>query len=201
MIKKKHLSGKESCPYLPSARRVWSPSDSRELRCFVETDRAGEYQRALLCCAQSLWLQGKPAQALLQLNHVLSMERHGISEGLPYRAKLWLFTHREEGCFIGNPVRHYQHLASRVVGAHKQLRSWRAWACFHLAERVLSPEEFPRDTRQVTQENLHIPSIGGVLENLVPLTTHEEVAELRVLLCSELPLDLRQKHQGGHNDE
>ena len=32
------------------------------------------YYLAALSCAQSLWLQGKPAQALLQLNHALGVE-------------------------------------------------------------------------------------------------------------------------------
>jgi hypothetical protein len=58
---------------------------------------------------------------------------------------------------MGNPVRHYQHLASRMSGPNKELRSWRAWACFHLAEKVLPADEYPRDDRQIEQENLLIP--------------------------------------------
>jgi len=59
---------------------------------------------------------------------------------------------------MGNPTRHYQHLATRMSGPMSELRSWRAWACFHLSERVLPADEYPRDERQIEKEHLVIPT-------------------------------------------
>lgn len=165
MVDYKHIKGREACPFLPPAPEVIRPSDTRALREGSQGSQGSQretYYLASLCCAQSLWLQGKPAQALLQLNHALGVEIGADSEAviqwpLPYQAKVWIFTRRHEDGFMGNPVRHYQHLASRMSGPNKELRSWRAWACFHLAEKVLPAAEFPRDDHQIKQENLLIP--------------------------------------------
>lgn len=165
MVNDKHINDREACPFLPPAAEVIRPFDTRELREGSQDSEGGQcdaYYLAALCCAQSLWLQGKPAQALLQLNHALGVEIGADAEAvmqwpLPYQAKVWIFTRRHEDGFMGNPVRHYQHLASRMSGPNKELRAWRAWACFHLAEKVLPADEFPRDERQIEQENLLIP--------------------------------------------
>ena len=156
---RQHLAGREACPFLPHAQSILTPSDSRQAR---EGDDHSCYYLTALTCAQSLWLQGKPAQALLQLNHALGInlapdDMAMVQWPLPYQAKVWILTRRHEQGFIGNPVRHYQHLASRMSGPNKELRSWRAWACFHLAEKVLPDAEFPRDDRQIEQETLLIP--------------------------------------------
>ena len=67
---RQHIAGREACPFLPHAQRILTPSDSRQAR---EGDDPSCYYLAALTCAQSLWLQGKPAQALLQLNHALGV--------------------------------------------------------------------------------------------------------------------------------
>lgn len=170
MTERTHIPDRESCPFLPPADRVLGPADSKCLR------KQEPYFLATLTCAQSLWLQGKPAQALLQLNHALSLDA-GIATPwpLPYQAKIWLFTRRHEDGFLGNPVRHYQHLASRMTGPNSELRSWRAWVCFHLAESVLPTAFFPRDERQIEKEDLRIPDIYQTIRNLEKLVTAEEI--------------------------
>ncbi|WP_435892592.1 hypothetical protein [Oceaniferula spumae] len=177
MTERLHLPDRESCPFLPPADRVLGPGDSKR--------RRGEDDYFLTCltCAQSLWLQGKPAQALLQLNHALSLDTETFTPWpLPYQAKVWLFTRRHEEGFLGNPVRHYQHLASRMSGPNSELRSWRAWVCFHLAESLLPADEFPRDEQQIEREGLEIPDIDQTMSNLEKLATIEEIQLIQKLL-------------------
>lgn len=177
MTERKHMPERESCPYLPPAHKVLRAADSRALR-----GQPGYYLMTL-ACAQSLWLQGRPAQALLQLNHALAKESFADEAWPPpYQAIVWLLTRRHEEGFLGNPVRHYQHLASRVSGPNSALRSWRAWACFHLAESVLPEEEFPRDSRQIENENLTIPDRPKVLRSIGQSGSAEEAGLLRGLL-------------------
>lgn len=161
-----HIPDREPCPFLPPAEMVVRPSEISETR-----RRGGkDAYTAALSCAQSLWLQGLPAQALLQLNHAMS---HQLSDAdlpwpIPYQALVWILTRRHEQGFLGNPVRHFQHLATRMSGPNKELRITRAWVCFHLAESVLPTDEFPRDDRQIKKENLTIPGIGAVISTLPP---------------------------------
>ncbi|MDC0088195.1 hypothetical protein OAI07_01490 [Akkermansiaceae bacterium] len=176
MIKYSHLAGRESCPFLPAAHHVMRPSEAKSIR---EAGTDEDYYLAALTCAQSLWLEGKPAQSLLQLNHALSIRLPHNSPTLtqwklPYEAKLWLFKNRLDAGFLGNPVRHYQHLATRVSGPQKELRSWRAWACFHLAGQILPHDEFPRDEFQIEKENLQIPTWDKVTHHISLLGSEEE---------------------------
>ena len=155
-----HIKGRESCPFLPPSPDVIRPAETRSVR---DSGDRSTYYISALTCAQSLWLEGKPAQSILQLNHALGIDLEASDPALmlwslPYQAKLWLFAHRHEEGFMGNPTRHYQHLASRMSGPMKELRSWRAWACFHLSERVLPSDEFPRDHPQIEKEHLVIPT-------------------------------------------
>ncbi|MDB4729713.1 hypothetical protein OAF67_05465, partial [Akkermansiaceae bacterium] len=101
----------------------------------------------------SLWLQGKPAQAILQLN-----KSAFTNEPFPYAALKWFLEQRSAAQFIGNPVRHFQHLASRMSGPRSEVRTWQAWACFHLAKATLPEETFPPDFDQIQNEGLSIPS-------------------------------------------
>ena len=130
-----------------------------------------QFYLATLSFAQSLWLEGKPAQALLQMNKAFLADLQGDEPELeewplPYAAKAWVLARTGEDEFLGNPVRHYQHLATRMSGPRPELRTWRAWACFHLAERVLGREGFPRDEEQIEKEGVVVPEEGEVLERL-----------------------------------
>jgi hypothetical protein len=121
------------------------------------------YYFAALSYAQSLWREGKPAQAILQLNKAFMADLRGDEEVIekhppPYAALVWILQNRPENRFLGNPVRHFQHLATRVSGERKEIRSWRAWACFHLSQRALPGEEFPPDEEQIEKETVVFPT-------------------------------------------
>ncbi len=162
-----HLPGRERCPHLPEVEKVWT---AREMAACRDDYGRGFYVGALKF-AQSLWMEGKPAQALLQMNKALMANLKGDEEDLlewplPYAAKCWLMGHAGEDEFLGNPVRHYQHLATRMSGPRAELRTWRAWACLHLAEGVVGREGFPRDEEQIEREGVVVPEFGEVLEML-----------------------------------
>ena len=154
-----------ACPFLPEVSHPHGHMITRSLGP-VKCDR---FYFAALSYAQSLWREGKPAQAILQLNKAFMADLSGDQEVLgkfppPYAALVWLLRNRLEGRFLGNPVRHFQHLATRVSGERKEIRSWRAWACFHLSQRVLPGEEFPPDEEQMAKEQIVFPVWGDVLE-------------------------------------
>lgn len=142
----------------------------RELRALGKR-RDADFYRTTLTYAQCLWCRGLPAQAILQLDRAWSAELAGDDPVLvewkpPYEALVWMLERRPEGCFLGNPVRHFQHLATRVGGKHREVRSWRAWAGLHLSERVLPAEDFPRDERQIEGEGVQVPDAGRVEQGL-----------------------------------
>jgi hypothetical protein len=84
----------------------------------------------------------------------------------PYAVLVWILRNRPDDAFVGNPVRHFQHLATRVSGERKEIRAWRAWACFHLSRRVLPDGEYPIDAEQVERESLEIPEWRAVLARI-----------------------------------
>ena len=153
-----------ACRFLPEVSDLYDHMITRSLGP-MKCDR---YYLAALCYAQSLWRQGKPAQAILQLNKAFMADLRGDEEVLgkyppPYAALVWMLRHRPEDRFLGNPVRHFQHLATRVSGERKEIRSWRAWAGFHLSQRVLPGEEFPVDHEQVARDGLVFPEWDEVV--------------------------------------
>ncbi len=86
----------------------------------------------------------------------------------PYRALVWIMETASTGNhgYLGNPVRHFQHLASRMSGPRAEIRSWRAWFCFHFAEKILNPAEYPRDGEQIAREGLWIPGFQRALDEV-----------------------------------
>ena len=154
-----------ACRFLPEVSDLYDHMVTRSLGP-MKCDR---YYFAALSYAQSLWRQGKPAQAILQLNKAFMSDLRGDEEVLerfpaPYAALVWILENRPEDRFLGNPVRHFQHLATRVSGDRREIRSWRAWACFHLSQRVLPGEEFSPDEEQVAMELIIFPPWEGVVE-------------------------------------
>lgn len=168
-----------ACPWLPEVTEVQGPEVTRDL-----ADARGEaYYRAALAYAQSLWREAKPAQAILQLNKAftarLAVDAAVLDEWpAPYRALGWMLRERPGGAFLGNPVRHFQHLATRVRGADRELRAWRAWGCFHLSRRLLPEDGFPPDVEQVEREGLVFPEWDQVLGELGRRGWNGEVAAL-----------------------
>ncbi len=142
-----------------------------------DENRGAGFYHAALETAQSLWLQGLPAQALLQINRAMAADLDGDEEVLsewpmPYAAAAWVMRQRREDQFIGNPRRHYQHLATRMVGPRKELRTWRAWACWALACRIFP--EMPADREQIEREGVVEPSVDDIAGKLAVLGAHRE---------------------------
>ena len=153
------------CPYLPSV--------SAPLPFVAPGTYGSDFYRRCLLKAQVHWLDGKPAQAILQVDKAFLADLPREDEdgtwppGLPlapYRAMAWLLRNGQGSGhgFFGNPVRHFQHLASRMSGPRAAWRAWRAWACLHLAERLLPRALYPRDGWQIGREGLWIPAAGRV---------------------------------------
>lgn len=174
------------CPYLPTVTCALPITHTRKHReeCGVD------FYLACLELAQSLWLQQLPAQAMLQLNKsmmaVLPADHQILkSHPIPYAAMHWIIRYAASKKFIGNPPRHFQHLATRMN--HKlpqpELRVARAWCCFHLAESILPSKEFPRDEKQIKEESLVIITPEEALQTLEEQSPHsDEVGEIKRLL-------------------
>lgn len=164
-------------PYLPKAPRDLSPAHTRRHR----EECGPAFHQACLELSQSFWLQGKPAPAILQLNKAAFVP----SLPCPYPALVWFLQNRQSHLFIGNPVRHFQHLASRMSGENAPLRTWRAWACFHLSEAILPSANFPRDHEQIETESLVIPGLEEVEKNL-PADDASRLSEAQALVKNPL---------------
>ncbi len=155
------------CPHLPAVARPLTAAVARAGRA---GGPAADY-RVSLDYAQSLWREGKPAQALLQLNRAWAADLQGDEAVLrewppPYRALDWILRDAGRSGFLGNPVRHFQHLATRMNAVRPVPRRWRAWAGMHLAARLLDPRDFPPDEPQRLAEKLVIPGIDEVIAGL-----------------------------------
>jgi len=171
-----HLPGLESCPFLPP---VDGPVPAAAMKAFRNGDRGADFYGQALKCAQSLWLQGLPAQALLQINRALGADLRGdepilAAWPLPYAAAAWVMRRRAPDQFIGNPRRHYQQLATRMVEPRKTQRAWRAWACWHLACRIFP--DYPADEKQIAEEGITEPTREAIVEGLAAHGLGSEVA-------------------------
>ena len=167
MRARSHLPDRAPCPLLPAVSELLTAEDTRRFR----GEQGTEFYLAALRYAQSLWLEGKAAQSLLQLNKAFMAHLGGgepilLEWPLPYGAKRWVLENCPPGEFLGNPVRHYQHLATRMSGPQAELRTWRAWACLHLSEAVLPRDDYPRDERQIEREGVVVPEWEEVLARL-----------------------------------
>jgi len=165
-----------ACPHLPQVNNELPITHTR-----IHRDECGEsFYIACLELAQSLWMAQRPAQAILQLDKAMMATipaDSGIlsSHPIPYAAMLWFIENAADGSFMGNPVRHFQHLASRMNRKQPQpeLRIVRAWICLHLAEATLAQLEYPRDHQQIDRENLQIPSRDNALTRILELSPHQ----------------------------
>ena len=148
------------CPHLPPIDRAWPAAALSGLD--PHGEGAGEFYLTALRCAQSRWLDGLPAQALLMLNRAFSCGLEDDASLLeeypwPYDALVWMLRHAPEGRFLGNPRRHFQHLATRMNhGPLRDLRVARAWACWAITGKIRP--EFPGDEAQVANEGLQLPT-------------------------------------------
>lgn len=171
-----------ACPHLPDILHALPITHTKAHRKTCGPD----YFQACLELAQSLWRSGFPAQAILQLDKSFMAD---AQKNLPlafshsYQAIIWIIQNSPNDQFLGNPVRHFQHLATRMnmKQPNAELRIWRAWACLHLAEKCSKPH-FPRDQEQIKKENLTIPSIDDTLRKITQLSDPAEAEFLAMLL-------------------
>jgi GNAT superfamily N-acetyltransferase len=170
-------------PLLPEIHRVFG---AEEVNAFGK-DRGAAFYETCHQYAQTLWMSGFPAKCILLLNRALSctlpvtepiMQRWP----LPYQALAWLLIHRPEDQFIGNPRRHWQHLATRMVEPNKELRSWRAWACWYLAKEILPERDFPADLKQIREESVTEPTHAEISAHLKRLSPADDAARWQAAL-------------------
>lgn len=173
-------AGMEPCPYLPDVGGLRHPASA--LAVFRQGIRGAGFYRQALCCAQSRWLDGLPAQALLMLNRAFAANLDPVpgtaclvENPLPYRALVWILQRGEGSGFLGNPRRHFQHLATRMRGPDRELRTVRAWACWELAKSV-NPD-WPPDREQIESESLVEPTRDEIVQNLARQGLPGEVEE------------------------
>ena len=151
-----HLPGIPTCPFLPVPPEPLGPAATRSLG----ADRGPVFYEAALNYGHSLWLRGLPARAILLLNRAMGCDLDGSEEivqhwPMPYEAMVWILKSRKPEDFIGNPRRHWQHLATRMVEPRKQVRAARAWACWYLSRLVLP--DYPADELQIEREGVVEP--------------------------------------------
>jgi hypothetical protein len=160
-MKLEHLPGIPNCPYLPVPERPLGPGTTRSLG----ADRGPIFYEAALNYSHSLWLRGLPARSILLLNRAMGCDLDGSEELLrtwpmPYEAMAWILRSRKIEDFIGNPRRHWQHLATRMVEPRKALRTTRAWACWYLSRLILP--DYPADELQIEREGVGEPTASEI---------------------------------------
>jgi hypothetical protein len=172
------------CPWLPPVVEIHDFTHTRR----HGWERGAAFYRDALEYAQSQWLCGKPAQAILQLNKAWMTDLDSQPEVLtghppPYRALVWMLQQCliTDSGFFGNPPRHFQHLATRMKGPRAEIRTWRAWLCMHLSARILPNNQFPKDGRQIAREGIWIPSLRRSLETV---KTHGWTGEYKEAECA-----------------
>lgn len=170
-----------ACPFLP-------PAEATLTAAFVAAfgnDRGADFYLAALTYAQSLWLQGFPARSILLMNRAMGCDLKGNEPilhlwPLPYFGMAWVLKNHRPEQFIGNPRRHWQHLATRMSGPRPELRTWRAWACWRMA-RLVNPE-WPADEKQIVEEGVREPGEEEIASNLDRLGHPGETALWREAL-------------------
>lgn len=150
----------EPCPHLPPIDRPWPAAALSGLAPLGPN--AGDFYLTSLRCAQSRWLAGLPAQSILMLNRAFSCDLDEenpllVQSPWPYAALAWILENAASPGFLGNPRRHFQHLATRMNNSPlRDLRIARAWACWAITG-IIRPE-FPDDDAQLAEEDILLPT-------------------------------------------
>ncbi len=126
------------CPWLPAMAPDMTWRNLRSLRDAPPQD----LYLALLRYTQKLWRVDSTARAILALDRALLIRLPNGDPILdewptPYAALHWMLTHHDGSSFLGNPRRHYQHLAGRVSGNDAERKRWVAWACWYISRQTL----------------------------------------------------------------
>jgi len=128
--------------------------------------RDDRFYIAALHYAQTLWLRGLSARALLAATRALYANPRPDGEALaqwplPYRAIHWICSAHDGHGFLGNPRISYQHQAGRITGAAAERKRARAWAAWYLVRLALP--ELPGDPHHRIAE----PSAAAIHELLL----------------------------------
>lgn len=112
--------------------------------------RGGAFYGTCLEYAHHLWHRRLPARALLCLDRAMGADISPAdavagSWPMPYAAMAWIMREVPRDLFCGNPRVHFQHYADRMNAPRKEIRVWRAWACWAVARRVRP--ELPGDPK------------------------------------------------------
>lgn len=139
------------CPFLPEMDPLMTWRNLNELR----NGPVAELYVALLRYAQKLWQVDTTARSLLALDRAIFIRLSDDCPVLadwptPYAALKWMLQRHDGSTFIGNPRRHYQHLATRVSGDDVNRKRWAAWACRYITRQTLP--DLVADTRQNIRE-------------------------------------------------
>ena len=124
------------CPYLPIPDGTLNWHHLRQ----PDGNRGPAFYLCCLEYAQYLWLNHTPARSLLAIDRALFADVKGDEEQLkrwplPYAGVVWIIRHATDRDFLGNPRIHFQHLADRINDPNRQIKKWRAWACWYLVRR------------------------------------------------------------------
>jgi hypothetical protein len=128
--------------------------DYRVFAVHGETRGPGFYLTALRY-GNYLWQRGYAARSLLCLDRAFGADVPATDPvlrdwPLPYRAMAWLIASTPPGVFIGTPRVHFQPFADRMNEPRRDIRRWRAWACWEIS-RVVRPD-LPGDPRHRVTE-------------------------------------------------
>lgn len=123
----------QRCPHLPDPIHIGHYALGRH-----GAHRGAAFYFDALRYGQALWLDGHSGRAILALTRALYAEVEPsdpvlIEWPLPYAAMHWIFTQHPTDDFPGNPRISFQHQATRLRGARRELRTARAWAVWALA--------------------------------------------------------------------
>jgi hypothetical protein len=102
---------------------------------------------------------------------------------LPYRPMARILATSGENGFLGNPRRHFQHYATRMSGPRSETRTWRAWACWALARKILP--SLPADEEQIAKEGVVEPGLPEIGEKLRELGLPGEAELWRAVLAED----------------
>lgn len=152
------------CPHLPTAR----PGMNWQVYQKHGKDRGAAFYGTCLEYGQDLWRRRLPARSLLCLDRAMGADVQGHepvlgSWPMPYAAMAWIMQEVPRDLFCGNPRVHFQHYADRMNEPRKEIRTWRAWACWALACRIRP--ELPGDPKYDVREPREEEIARGLEEN------------------------------------
>jgi hypothetical protein len=132
---------RDVCPHLPRG----CASLTADYLSSFGLSRGSDFYVGALTYAQVIWLsrqKGSGGRTLLLLDRAFGADINTGDEvlkqwPLPYRALGWILERVEANDLSGNPRRHYQHLALRVRGSRAAIRTWRAWACLKMVQKIM----------------------------------------------------------------